>query len=480
MALHPLGTNRLTHGTRAPTPPHIAAARVALGMAILLGGALVLFWPGYVAYDSLAQYRQALSGRYDDWHPPIMAHLWSLFGAAGPAPMFAVQMALYWAGFGGLAAVLTLRGRRLAALAVLGVALWPPLLGWQAVVLKDTQMLAALLGGIGLLAGWRLRDRPVPPAVVAIVALLFGYALLVRANAVFAVVPLVLMLIRWPHRLWLRLLVGGVGIVAVIALAGPINHRWLGGAASGVERTQPIYDLAGIGVRSGDPGVGLDARALAALRAKACVRPFFWDPLGEPGRCAGEVAALHAMPVAHLYAQWIAAAARHPLAYAAHRLAHLNATERWLVPAHWYGAAPPWASEPNAYDFGAPGRSATRWQRLAAWLVETPLGWPILWTVLGAIGLATVARAEDAAERLAAALFVSALAQEASFALVSIASDLRYHLWSMTAVALGWILVGRGPRGWPAALVLASVLAGGTAARLWLPEAAQSYAGMLG
>lgn len=99
---------------------------------------------------------------------------------------------------------------------------------------------------------------------------------------------------------------------------------------------------------------------------------------------------------------------------------------------------------------------------------------------MGAIGLATVARAEDAAERLAAALFVSALAQEASFALVSIASDLRYHLWSMTAVALGWILVGRGPRGWPAALVLALVLAGGTAARLWLPEAAQSYAGMLG
>ena len=152
----------------------VTAARVALAVAILFGGSLALFWPGYVSYDSLAQYRQALSGRYDDWHPPAMAHLWALFGAHGPAPMLVLQMLCYWGGFGALAVTLTAQGRRLAALAILGLACWPALLGWQAVVLKDLQMLAALLAATGLVATWRLRGVRVPAAAWAFDALIIA------------------------------------------------------------------------------------------------------------------------------------------------------------------------------------------------------------------------------------------------------------------------------------------------------------------
>nr|WP_277998475.1 hypothetical protein [Sphingomonas liriopis] len=446
----------------------------------MLAASLALFWPGYVAYDSLAQYHQALSGRYDDWHPPVMAHLWSLFGAAGPAPMLLVQMGLYWSGFGALAVALTLRRRRHAAFGILIVALWPPLLGWQAVVLKDTQMLAALLAGAGIVGWFLLRERAVPAGAWAVAALPFGYALLVRANAPFAVVPLVVMLACRTPRWWPRLLATAAGVVLAIGLAGPVNHRLLGAAPSGVERTQAIYDLAGIGVRTGDPATGIAAPALDRLRAGRCVRPFFWDPLGGPGACATGVAGLRAMSVGTLYGLWAGAALHHPLAYAAHRLAHLNSTERWLVPAHWYGAAPPEASEANAYRFGEPGPRARRWQRLAAWLIETPLGWPILWVVLGVAGFVAALPGESGGARLATALFASALAQEASFAVVSIASDLRYHLWSMTAVAIGWVVLGRRPRGWAIGIALLMVLAAGTAARLILPVAPQTYAGMLG
>ncbi|MCU6453806.1 hypothetical protein LPN01_06925 [Sphingomonas sp. A2-49] len=456
------------------------AVRCAMAATLLCLLALAVFWPGYVAYDSVTQYRQALTGRYDDWHPPAMARLWSLFGDAGPGPMLVVQMALYWLGFGLLAAALAAGGRGRAAVALLIAALWPPLLGWQAVVLKDTQMLGPLLGAVGIVGWWRLRDRPVPPAGRALIVPLLVYAVLVRANAVFAVVPLAAMLVHRPRRWSLRLGIALAGIVLAIGVSGPINHRLFGGAPSGVERTQAIYDLAGIGVRTRDPRVGMPAAALAGMAAKGCVRPFFWDPLGEPARCAAEVDGLRAMPVAQLYGTLAAAIVRHPLAYAAHRLAHLNSTGRWLVPLHWFGAAPPEGSEANDFGFGAPGPAAWYWQRLAGWLVETPPGWPVLWLVLAAGGVAATIRARDAAGQLARALFVSALTLEASFAAISIASDLRYHVWTMAAVAIGWVLVGSVPRSRLLRAVLAVALLGGTGARLLLPEAPQSYHGMLG
>ncbi|MGQ7385828.1 hypothetical protein ACTGVI_12405, partial [Streptococcus suis] len=67
-------------------------ARIAAGMALLFLASIALFWPGYVQYDSLGQYRQALSGSYEDWHPPVMAHLWAAFGPHGQAPMMLVQL----------------------------------------------------------------------------------------------------------------------------------------------------------------------------------------------------------------------------------------------------------------------------------------------------------------------------------------------------------------------------------------------------
>lgn len=464
----------------AVTPPRVAALRVGVAVAVLLAGALALFWPGYVTYDGVAQYGQALSGEYDDWHPPAMARLWSLFGAGGAAPMLALQMALYWAGLGTLAIALTLRQRRYAAFAVLLLAVWPPLLGWQAVVIKDAQMLAALLAGVGAIGWFRLRGRRVPIGAWLIAAALFAYALLVRANAVFAVIPLVVALMRWPRRIPLRIALALGGILLAIGVAGPINHRLLGGTSSGVERTQALYDLAGVAVRTGDPLPGLSDRTIATLRARGCVRAFFWDPLGEPSHCADAMASLHAMPVGTLYRTWATAIVRHPLAYAAHRLAHLNSTERWLVPVHWIGAAPPEADEANDLALRDPGRAGKRWQRLAATMVEWPSTWPVVWALLALFGLIEAGERRDGAGQLAAALFVSAGVQEASFAVVSIASDLRYHLWAMAATAIGWILLGRLPRRRWMLAALALLLSAGTAARLDLPQAPQTYRGMLG
>ncbi len=148
------------------------AAGIACGV-----GSLLLFWPGFALYDTVAQYAEVVSGEYNDWHPPVMARLWAVLRATvggGAGPMFAGQMTLYWLGLGLVAAALAEIARRRAAAAGLLVGVWPPFLGWQAAVLKDAQMAGAMLAAVGIVGWWRLRGGGVPGWAWALVTVLLG------------------------------------------------------------------------------------------------------------------------------------------------------------------------------------------------------------------------------------------------------------------------------------------------------------------
>jgi len=451
--------------------------RIVVATLVLFGLSMLIFAPGYVEYDSVGQYGQALSGQYDDWHPPVMARLWSLFVGHGAGPMLALQLAGWWLGLGGVAAAIVDRRPR-AALMVLAIGLVPPWLGWQVTVLKDAQMTGAALAAVGIIGWWRLRERSVPPAAWVAAGLLLAYAALVRANAIFAIAPFVALLVaaRWRSRI--AIVIGLT--LATLILSPVVNHRLLGAKDSGVARTQALYDLAGIAVRVGDdPRLGLSQAEIAAIAAKRCVKPFFWDPLGEPTRCGTLLQRFEATPPGRIYARLAPAIVHHPVAYAAQRLAHANSTWRLWVPARWPSASPPEASEPNDLGLTQPGRVALTWQRMAGQWVDVPVMWPIVWVILSIGGLA-VTRGRG----LAGALFGSALGLEASFLVISVASDFRYHLWPVVACALGLVLAKpwRGERRIVGATfgVLGLVLLIGGIARATLPVPPQSYEGMLG
>ncbi|WP_344692606.1 hypothetical protein [Sphingomonas cynarae] len=445
--------------------------------------ALALFWPGIAEYDSVLQYGQALNGRYDDWHPPVMARLWSVLIAIlgpGTGPMLILQLGGYVIGLALIAAALLRHGRPQAALAIAAIGWWPPFLGWQGVVLKDAQAIAALVAAVGIVVAYRLSGRTVPWPARAIVAAILLYALLARANMVFAIAPLLAGLaVTGPIR---RLAIVVTVVAATLVLSPAINHRLLGAMPSGVEKTQPFYDLAGIAARTDGSATGFTAAEGRALVAHRCVTPFFWDRLGDAPGCGPATVRMWRRPAGALYGQLVMAAVSHPLAFAAHRLAHLNSTDRWWVPFRWPGAAPPGGSEPNDLGLAEPRGMATEWERLAGWLAETPAGWPIAWITVAAIAIVAGWRIAGPAAVIARALLASALALEASFAVVSIASDLRYHLWPMVATALALVLLGRTPwRGrWRWRIVLLAVLAGviaiGGIARIVLPPPPQSYA----
>jgi hypothetical protein len=476
----------LTHDADMTTPAR-AATIVATGAALLCLAALALWWPGIVEYDSVEQYKQVLSGAYLDWHPPAMARLWAVLHplAPGAVPMFVTQFGLYWLGLGLIGAALARSGRVRAGVAILVIGALPLFAGWQAAVLKDTQMLGAMLAAFGLIGWWRLAEKRMPVPVVVAIVLLLAYAMLVRANAVFAVVPLAVMLVPWPMRLWQRGLAIVVGVLLVLVATPSINHGLLGAGETKVTRTLPIFDLAGISHFSGAADA-LQPAEHDLIARRHCYKPYFWDPLGDDDRCGSIAQRIDLLPARTLVMLWGGSILRHPIAYLEHRLAHLNSTDRLFVPLGRPDAEPPRRSEPNQLGLGSPGPAASAVARAGGWLVETPLGWPVVWIVVAMTGLCiALGRPRSASRDLALALAVSALTLEASFSVVSIASDLRYHLWPMMAAALMAVLLA-AERPLPRRALLAGgavlllVSGAGIVARLSLPHSPGTYRGMLG
>jgi hypothetical protein len=462
-----------------------APRRFGLAAAVLFLLQLALWWPGVAMFDTIGQYTQVLSGAYDDWHPPIMARVWAVLHpiVPGGAPMFVVQAAAYWLGLGLIASALARAGSVRSAWAVIVVGALPSFVAWQSVVLKDAQMLGAMLAAVGIVARARLGGRALSLRALVAVGVLLGYAVLVRTNAVFAVVPLVVMLVPGRRRWAVRAGVIAGLTLAVLAVSPTINHGVLGAERTSVGNTLPLFDLAGIAHFSGDDGV-LSPGERALIAERHCYQPFFWDPIGSPSRCGVISVRFQDAPPGVLQRAWARAIARHPLGYARHRLAHLNSTARWLVPLGWTSATPPAGSEVNTLGLASPGKIVRPIVAVAGWIAASPLGWPIVWSVVAlcVVGIAC-ATPRTVFRDLALALAVSALALEASFAVVSIASDLRYHLWPMLASALAAILIAseevprRLARGCGAALL--TVIAIGLIARAVLPSPPPGYAAML-
>jgi hypothetical protein len=202
---------------------------------------ILVFSPGYVSSgDSLYQLQQAL-GRVplSDWHPPVMSLLWrALIALTGTQSSMAVlQSVVLWAALLVIAwRVWEVTGRRDGSLAILGLGLAPQVLTFVGVVWKDTHMAFAFLATVAAaLAGTRLRSSrsALRWALFGVGLLFLVYGILVRKNAVFAALPLFVMLVLalWPkpvRRTWLvtsAALVLGILLpsMAITSFARPVH-----------------------------------------------------------------------------------------------------------------------------------------------------------------------------------------------------------------------------------------------------------------
>ena len=420
-------------------PSPFPAAVVAI---VLMLADIAVHWPGTLVPDSKNQLRQAIAGSFTDWHPPIMAELWSVLGSKVPA-MLVLQVALYWLGFWALSETLRRRGSGRWSWLMLAAGLTPIGLNYTGIIGKDDLLASFFIAAFGVAALTRRYWLAAPLGI---------FGMLCRANGVFALPPLFVANRRGSKPLVIALSV--IAAAILVPLSSFINHDILRARPTGVERSLQLFDLAGIAHFSGDSSVlpaGME-------RAEQCYTPVLWDTLwlertragGHPGfACA---VAFSNLPPS-LTGSWLKGIARHPIAYLRHRVAHFNSTTFFFVPPMEQCVA---AAALHTCDFSKRGL-------LIDFIEKNALLWPVTWL---AVGLVMLFQRRDAVSE---ALTLSALLYGFAYLVVGVASDFRYFYWTELAVQAAWmfdVAAERRVSQWkPLAIAIALVWVIGYAAR---------------
>jgi len=423
---------------------------VVIGIIALLGAALtaLAYWPGLMTWDAIRQYGQALSGDFDDWHPPAMEWLWRRLIEihAGPAPMLVVQLALEWGGLALLAVWANRQGRRGLAIALLACGFMPIGLALTGEVLKDCLMAGALAMAVAALASATPENRAAAWRIVGIALLVFASTL--RFNAFLATTPIAVVLL--PPAWWrgkLRLALTSIVAGAVMIAAMPLANSLLGAKPSGVGLSLVIFDLGGI-TRFSDtnafpPIADFDYSDDPGGIVGACYDPSKWDRYAWWGADPCDIGfdnvkeAFDARRTSP-YHWWLGQVAAHPLAYAQHRFSHFNINTRLFSRDPTERAV---QVDPPPNDWGyrvTPSPLLSAIDGAAVWSAATPLGWPIVWIAL-ALGLLVAAPAL-ASRRLLVPLALSSFLYGMGYAAFSVASELRYHWWTILAAAIAAVI----------------------------------------
>ena len=419
-------------------------AIIAIGLVVVARG----YWPGIMIDDARWQYQQAVDNAFEDWHPPLMAWIWRrlMFLEPGPAPMFLLQLSLYWTGIALVALWAYRRDPRLGV-AVACVGWLPAPLALTGTVTKDCLMAGALVCATGLILWSRdsaTRWRRAALSVAALAALTFAAAL--RFNAFLACVPLALAAVpRSFTRTAFRTILTALAATAVFMGVGPAISALVQAEDTNVNLSLIIFDLGGITKRSGVsvfPDMGV-RDPVAANRA--CYDPQQWDGYSDWAEKPCPLGFDHVQSLVddddlHPVSFWLHAILNHPVAYAEHRLDHFNQSTSFMV-----GEGPDFtawtASVPNPWNYQVRMNPILETVgRYADAAARTPLGWPCFW--IAACVAAFVAAVMAGLDWQFLAIAASAPLYGFGYLLFGVATGMRYHFWTITGAAIAAVLVG--------------------------------------
>jgi hypothetical protein len=298
------------------------------------------YYPGLVVSDSSDQFHQAQTFVFSDWHPAIMAFIWSLTNRIIPGPegFFLLELALYWGGFLLVGrCVISNLGREKAGpvrhilLCVLPFA--PFLLNIAGVIWKDILVFGCFLTSLGLILTrapgtsiWSLRS--------AVVWGLLIVGSLARYNSIVAAVPLLVLHlwpsapVHWPVGAILgRGLIAGLAVILVVVGVGKaMDTLVLHATKAHIENSILLFDLIGISHRIDQNLVPGDWSAAESREIRTtCYTPATWRPVGW-GDCHFVLDRLEASGIWQdgLLPQWLRAVTTYPFPYLAHRFDYLH------------------------------------------------------------------------------------------------------------------------------------------------------------
>jgi hypothetical protein len=462
----PASARRVRSGPAAPASPW----RLRLLVLIAVIGALaslVADWPGHFSVDSVNQMSQARLGRYNDWHPPIMAWLlrWADRLTPGAVSFIVADTCLFFASLL-VFATSERRPRWIGVLAMALMAATPQALIFQGVVWKDILFADTTVGAFAALAlaGRHWGCPAARAACLAVAFALFLIAALSRQTGIViaAVGAASFVAIAWaarpaPRRLGLAAPLSGLfalcalaGLVAAISFAFALDSDGQPGRPAQVALLQ-TYDLAG--VDHFDPRL-----AMPALHRHAPALEWFMRAEAGPRFRPGSIDYLDALPAAEavlpppgkfVAPDWKQMILQHPLLYL-----KVRAWVFWVTLARPESQQCPLVSvgiQTDADDDLAHAGLENRIDAKDKWddaYVEAFDGGPVLshlvWGALAVcllgLGVVDVVRRGDRRPATLAAigLLIAALAFVASFLPVALACDYRYFylldLAAMTAL----------------------------------------------
>lgn len=219
---------------------------------------LLIYAPGYMSFDSIAQLRQARAFAFSDSHPPIMAALWHYvdFVSAGPFGMLLLQTMLYWLGLA-IFFIYIPGWTVLRVLFLLLVGLYPPMFGNIGVVWKDILMIGSLMLGLGLTVQvHRSASTLLKVVIFLLIMALMIFATAARHNAIVAIPPLMFWLVHaFPFihykgrlRTATRAVLLGSILSLVVHFSADAITKALVPKSSNHWQYVALYDLAGISV----------------------------------------------------------------------------------------------------------------------------------------------------------------------------------------------------------------------------------------
>lgn len=427
----------------AAPAPRVPWAWLALAAVATLAALLWLGYPGFLSSDAQAQYAQALSGSYDNVHPPLMAWLWRQVARAWPGSggIYALFLALY---AGGLAALLAtgIASTWKRTLAWLAIAAWPPLLVVLCHLWKDVGFAAALLLAAGLASAWRLRGSQ--PARIAAIALLL-LAVAFRHNGWPAVLPFAWVLATpAPRR---RAMLAFVAIAVLLAVFPALVERALGARHRTIWPAIALWDLAGVSL---DAREQLLPRSVVAPELDVPTLEKWYSPWSNPSLFGSNLVLLGfyndytPAQLADVRNAWLRAVRDHPGAYLGHR-ARMTRWQLAGFPADLPSGLV-YAAEYRVPEGVAPIAPPPRPARdaLVAW-TEAHRGGPWFWGgAYLALALLVLAlpRTRRAAGGMAGVLASSSLLYAAPLPLLAPGAEWRYVFWSALAALLAAALAG--------------------------------------
>lgn len=396
---------------------------LAITLILLFGFTLIVQWPGTIYWDSFVQYQEALNGEYTDWHPPVMAVLWRclimITGSAGS--MMALNLMVLMMAF-----YLLCRDMRwFVAVPLVTVLFFNPIFfGNIGIPWKDVQLAVIVIFTAAIQISCATRNLKPSNALITAMFVILIYGSFLRANAPFITAPLIISVFGlWkPISIWT--ITSGLLAALLILLTPLVNHKLIGAKPMFAVHSLQVFDIGGVSHNIQEnlfPGNFSDTE-IQKIKSE-CYSPYLWNDYAW-GKCSFVYDNVNKE---QLSSAWKKALIGNPSAYLSHRLEYFNNFIRFIGPFYpdWYylPKLPGIESDSEVRDnyFMEKYLSFEENYPRQPWFI------PFIWLSI-AIGF-FIASCTGSNERLNSVLnglSFAAIAYVAGYALIGVASDVRY------------------------------------------------------